>query len=133
MTTHLTDTQKQTIRIALATWEGLEAQEEADGSGFWCLMNTKTGRQLGYHNGLNADHAFAVLAPQYASNLNACHAIEVKLTDEQYKAFHNTLYIITSADDAETFTEESRRIVSASAEHRALALYRALNLGELGD
>lgn len=121
MTTHLTDAKKSQIRIALAKWIGLRTffrkPEFCNGCG-----------SQGWQHKANCRHI-----PNYPASLDCCHAIEVKLTDEQYKAFHNTLYILTSADDAETLTEEHRRITSASVEHRALALFRALNLGELGD
>lgn len=98
MTTKLTDSQKQTIRIALAQWMG------------WNPINCEDDKC-------------------WIASLDACHEIELKLTQEQYNCFMWNLTWLTK--DTTPFAE--RNTVSAKAEHRSLALYRALNLGELGD
>lgn len=115
---HLTDTQKHTIRIALAKWAGftnVEFYEDNAGPGMW-VGDPPKDRPL--HLGRPNRHI-----PNYPADLNDCHAIEVKLTDEEHAAF--TAWLLVGAKGART--------ISASAEHRSLALFRALNLGELGD
>lgn len=63
---------------------------------------------------------------------------ELKLTDDEHERFREILIERLRIDLEAPFAIDStirrqRGYVSASAEHRSLALYRALNLGELGD
>lgn len=116
MTTHLTDTQKTQIRIALATWEGwTEINQNANG-GFY---GTHPKGPRGTYDDL----------PNYPADLNCSHAIEVNLTDEERERYLPILWHVCEKPRV----SDSRELISASAEHRALALFRALNLGELGD
>lgn len=122
MTTQLTDSQKQTIRIALAKWMGWQT---VDGDPFvW----------------QHKDRPFILLLveelPNYPASLDACHEIELLLTYNEYERFSCDLWNLTN--DGQKRQESmpircERRFISASAEHRSLALYFALNLGELGD
>lgn len=117
MTTHLTDAKKSQIRIALATWEG------------WTEIETRMGDHISGRHPNRPPTMFGEFIPNYPADLNDCHAIEVKLTDEEWEAYQSTLHKITE----KCGTYWNRPTISASAEHRALALYRSLNLGELGD
>lgn len=129
MTTHLTYTQKQTIRIALAKWAGftnVEFYEDNAGPGMW-VGDPPKDRPL--HLGRPDRHI-----PNYPASLEACREIEVKLTDDEHRKFRMFLCEAVNGHRGATITtEEYRKEFSASAEHRSLALFRALNLGELGD
>lgn len=116
MTTHLTDTQKTQIRIALAKHEGFDvANFFTDDAGVIFTIDE-------WEN--------IVEAPNYPESLEDCHAIEVKLTDEEHGRFR---VFLCGMIGTEGNADDERNYISASAEHRSLALYRSLNLGELGD
>lgn len=106
MTTHLTDTQKQTIRIAMGTWAG------------WLDIKPNRRGQLCGKCPNTAPNVYSHL-PDWTNSLDACHEVEVKLTDEEHWRFRGLL---------DKSTVAVRDVISASAEHRSLALYRALSL-----
>lgn len=120
MTTHLTDTQKQTIRIALAKFDGHTNIQ-------WFGRHLISDR-IDPH----PDITFRDV-PNYPADLNACHEIEVKLNFSQRLKFHKELQKIESGEFNGALLVDYRECISAKAEHRSLALFRALNLGELGD
>lgn len=109
MTTKLTDSQKQTIRIALAKWMGWKG---------------------GFNISMEPVNNLGRVIPNYHASLDACHEIELKLTDEQFEAYQRALWVVVKVGNSNF---PARSMLSAIAEHRSLALYRALNLGELGD
>lgn len=104
----LTENQKQAIRIALLEFAGFKVEYHPQG------------------------HPLLYNLPNYPASLDACHAIEVKLTDIEHRKFRNWIEDI-ALQSSETSEEFHRESVSPRAEHRALALFRALNLGELGE
>ena len=125
MTTHLTDTQKQTIRIALARWRGWRPHTTNEKiPGIWWPPTAPKVQGLPHFD--NCEEP-----PNYPASLDACHEIEVKLTDEEHSRFRKHLENLTWVELRPS--ETCRNYVSASAEHRSLALFRALKLGELGD
>lgn len=109
----LSDEDKTSIRVALAKWMG------------WTqVFRNKFGEEWKHPtSGFVFDQG---MLPNYPASLNACHEIEVKLTDEQHKAFRDQLISISL--DAERNRNFDRLYVSASAEHRSLALYLSLGL-----
>lgn len=118
MTTHLTDTQKQTIRIALAKWMG------------WTDISERFSDISGYA----PNESFLKVAPNYPASLDACHEIIRKMCvgipslSEPLKVFRDELAKIKGVA-----WYQSAVLLSTSAEEVSLALFRALNLGELGD
>lgn len=99
-------------RIALAKWMG------------WTCTNTKYLTGLCPTDNVAKYTAIQIingevpleLIPNYPSDLNACHEVEVKLTNEQHKVFSDWLPILRKA--------------SATAAQRCEALCRALGLWE---
>lgn len=132
MTTKLTDSQKQTIRIALNEWLGWKP----NGAGYW----HKDGdiRALSWESMDGRGRDIEPLEDPAAS-LDACHEIELKLTDKEHEAFQRLLWANCRKDHTYKYSyavgdvAERRAFVSASAKQRSLALFLALNLGELGD
>ncbi len=55
----------------------------------------------------------------YFTSLDACHAAECALSDEQHAKFRNELSLLLG-------NPNSRRMISATSEQRALAIFRAL-------
>lgn len=124
MTTHLTNTQKSRIRVALATFEGWkQGTPHTPRSGLWISPSN------------TAESPYIECLPNYPESLDACHQIEVKLKLEDRKEFYRKLKIIVVRSNIEINNDHELHMacVSAPAEHRSLALFLSLNLGELGE
>lgn len=128
--TTLTDTQKTQIRIALAKWAGAKTWEAPWSECKIMTLETNSGWRVTKARPTK----FGNDIPDYPASLDACHAIELKLTDEEHKRFEAQLRHLTKTSKGIICSDKDHRdFVSASTEHRSLALFRALNLGELGD
>lgn len=102
---------KEHQRIALAKWAG------------WTNIVTSI---LSGILGKNPDGSLYEPLPNYPESLDACHSIEVKLTDAQHALFRAFLF----KTDAGAFSREN---VSATSEQRCEALVKALGLWESSD
>lgn len=110
MTTHLTDSQKQTIRIALGTWAG------------WLDIKPNRRGQLCGKCPNTAPNVYSHL-PDWIKSLDACHEIISKLSEGQLKDFRDALAKIKGCA-----WYQSAVLLSSDAEDVAKALFDSLLL-----
>lgn len=68
-------------------------------------------------------------SPNYPQSLDACHAVEAKLTDDQHDDFRSYLADLTpsnKAEQSERMREAERLWISAKARQRSVALILTL-------
>jgi hypothetical protein len=88
-------------RVAkLCGWFPVEDTE----SGLWHLSNTK-GKTIGYRSGLNEDHAWRVLTPNYAESLDACGEFESAMNAQEWSEYRQWLFPCAAGETCVDFKE----------------------------